>query len=88
MVTPSPSPSTFQQESTPSIVRSSPSVSPSSSLVISEVERENAIIVTLRGLTEDEVGYEEQPNHNLFCSYICILALLTLRGLMLYICDI
>ena len=64
------------------MVTPSPSPSPSSSPVISEVERENAIIVTLSGLTEDEVGSEKQPNHNLFCSYICIHALLILRGQM------
>ena len=62
MVTPSPSPSTFQQGSTPSIVRLSPSP------VISEVEHENAIIVILSGLTEANVGYVQQVKHNLFYS--------------------
>ena len=49
---------------------SSPSVSPSTSPspVISEVERVNAIIVILSGLTEANVGYEQQLKHNLFRS--------------------
>ena len=70
VVTQSLSP-TFQLESSSSsfdIVMSSPSVSPSPSPVISELERVNAIIVTLSGLTEANVGYEEQLKHNLFRS--------------------
>ena len=40
------------------MLTSSPSVSPSPSpLTISQVEHENSIIVTLDGLTEEEVGY-------------------------------